>query len=335
MSAEMPSWITAKISPSLPRNPIWRRSGRPGTGPVARRRRRALPVHGSGCRVACRSACRQQVDSRFAATGFLTFAASGFPPFFTALGGCAATSAAQRTQRRQSTQRAFRPRIATDAAQAEILDLEELLDPVLRSFAAEARFLHAAERRHLGRDDPGVDADDPVFERFGDAPDAADVAAVEVRGEAELRVVGQRDRLRFGRRSGTAARPGRTFPRARPPSPASRRSAPSARKTGRRARDAGRRPAPSRPSTVASAMWLSTFSTALSSISGPCVAPASSAGRRLQLRDGVGQLRGERVVDARPAPAAGSRRRRSARCCGTSTRSRPPPPHRGPHRRTR
>ena len=45
---------------------------------------------------------------------------------------------------------------------------------------------------------PGVDADDAVLERFGDAPDAADVAAVEVRGEAELGVVRERDRLGLG-----------------------------------------------------------------------------------------------------------------------------------------
>ena len=45
---------------------------------------------------------------------------------------------------------------------------------------------------------PVVDADDAVFERLGDAPDAADVAAVEIGGEAELGVVGQRDRLLLG-----------------------------------------------------------------------------------------------------------------------------------------
>src|SRR5206468_9827973 len=59
-----------------------------------------------------------------------------------------------------------------DPAEAQVLDLEKLLEPVLRSFAPEARFLHAAERRDLGRDDAGVDADDAVLERFGDAPDA-------------------------------------------------------------------------------------------------------------------------------------------------------------------
>jgi hypothetical protein len=34
----------------------------------------------------------------------------------------------------------------------------------------------------FGRDDALVDADDAVFERLGDAPDAADVAPVEIGG---------------------------------------------------------------------------------------------------------------------------------------------------------
>src|SRR5215831_6304144 len=59
-------------------------------------------------------------------------------------------------------------------------------------------FLHAAERGDLGRDDALVDADDAVFERLGNAPDAADVAAVEIGGEAELGVVGHLDRFVVG-----------------------------------------------------------------------------------------------------------------------------------------
>jgi hypothetical protein len=34
-----------------------------------------------------------------------------------------------------------------------------------------------------------------VFERLGNSPDAADVAAVEIRGQTELSVVGKADRL--------------------------------------------------------------------------------------------------------------------------------------------
>jgi hypothetical protein len=48
------------------------------------------------------------------------------------------------------------------------------------------------------RDDAFVDADDAVFERFGDAPDAADVAAVEIGGETEFGVVRHLDGLVLG-----------------------------------------------------------------------------------------------------------------------------------------
>ena len=87
-------------------------------------------------------------------------------------------------------------RLAVDAAHAEVFDLEELLDAVFRAFAADAAFLHAAERRDLGRDDALVDADDAVFESLGDAPDAVDVAAVE--GGAEFGVVGDLYGLAIG-----------------------------------------------------------------------------------------------------------------------------------------
>src|SRR6516162_7094675 len=88
--------------------------------------------------------------------------------------------------------------LAVDAAHAEVFDLEEFLDAVFRAFAADAAFLHAAKRGDLGRDDAFVDADDAVFEPLGDPPDAADVAAVEIRGETEFGVVGHLDRLVVG-----------------------------------------------------------------------------------------------------------------------------------------
>jgi hypothetical protein len=78
-----------------------------------------------------------------------------------------------------------------------VLHFEVFVDAVVRAFAAQARRLDAAERRHFGRDDAGVDADHAVFERFGDAEDAADVFCVEVRGEAELGVVGHADGFGF------------------------------------------------------------------------------------------------------------------------------------------
>jgi hypothetical protein len=42
-----------------------------------------------------------------------------------------------------------------------------------------------------------VDADDAVFQRLGDAPDAADVAVVEIGGETEFGVVGHLDGFVF------------------------------------------------------------------------------------------------------------------------------------------
>src|SRR5437899_1465851 len=82
---------------------------------------------------------------------------------------------------------------------AQILHDEVILDPVLRPLPPHARFLHAAEGRDFGGDDAGVDADDAVLEGFGDAPDAVDVASVEVRRQAEFGVVREADRFFFVR----------------------------------------------------------------------------------------------------------------------------------------
>jgi len=88
--------------------------------------------------------------------------------------------------------------LPVDAAHAEIFDLEEFLDAVFRAFAADAAFLHAAERCDLGRDDALVDADDAVFEPLGDPPDAADVTAVEIGGGPLPSLPRERGRVRVG-----------------------------------------------------------------------------------------------------------------------------------------
>src|SRR5690349_64503 len=82
-------------------------------------------------------------------------------------------------------------------AHAQILHHEVVLDAVLRTLAAHARFLDPAKRRDFGGDDAGVYADDAVLERLGDAPHAVEVAPVEVRREAEFGVVGEADRVFF------------------------------------------------------------------------------------------------------------------------------------------
>src|SRR5262249_12956644 len=69
------------------------------------------------------------------------------------------------------------------SAETEILDFQILVDPVLRPFPTDTGFLHATKRCDLGRNQAGVDTDDPVFERLRHAPDAADVATVKIRRE--------------------------------------------------------------------------------------------------------------------------------------------------------
>src|SRR5712671_3470154 len=87
--------------------------------------------------------------------------------------------------------------LSRDAAEAHIFDFEELVHSILGTFAAEAGFLHAAEGRDLGGNDSGVDADNSVFERFGDAPNAGHVSPVEVRSQPEFRVIREGNRLRI------------------------------------------------------------------------------------------------------------------------------------------
>src|SRR3546814_5161863 len=62
--------------------------------------------------------------------------------------------------RRSSPRAALR---RPDAAHQDVLDLDEFVGAVLGALAAEAGFLHAAERRHFGRDHAFIDADHAVF----------------------------------------------------------------------------------------------------------------------------------------------------------------------------
>src|SRR5690606_23026745 len=88
--------------------------------------------------------------------------------------------------------------LAVEPAEAEVLDVDVVVEAVLRALAPVTGFLDAAERRHRVRDDALVDADDAVLQPLRDAPDAADVARVEIAREAERRVVGEADRLLLG-----------------------------------------------------------------------------------------------------------------------------------------
>src|SRR5688572_916247 len=82
--------------------------------------------------------------------------------------------------------RALPMRAMSDTAHAYVLHLGELQGPVLRTFAADTAFLDTAEWRHLRGDETGVQADDAVLQRLGDAPGAGQVPGVKIGGEAEF-----------------------------------------------------------------------------------------------------------------------------------------------------
>src|SRR5690348_14040599 len=77
----------------------------------------------------------------------------------------------------------------SDTADADIFELGEFEDSVLRAFTTDTAFLDAAEWRDLGRDQAGVEPDDAVLERLAHAPRAREVARVDVSGETEFGVV--------------------------------------------------------------------------------------------------------------------------------------------------
>src|SRR5213079_1239425 len=103
-------------------------------------------------------------------------------------------------KRRRRARAAAASLLFVDAAHANVLDLDVLVDAVLRAFAAETGLLDAAERRDLGGDEPGVDADHAVLERLGNPPDAADVTRIEVRRQPELGPVGELDHFGVARK---------------------------------------------------------------------------------------------------------------------------------------
>lgn len=77
-----------------------------------------------------------------------------------------------------------------DVTQAEVFHLQVLIHAMARAFATQTRLLHAAKWHMFGGDDANVDAHHAIFERFAHAVDAANVAAVEIAGQAKLGVVG-------------------------------------------------------------------------------------------------------------------------------------------------
>src|SRR5690606_19413523 len=82
---------------------------------------------------------------------------------------------------------------AVQAAEADVLGVHVLVDAVARAFTAHARLLDAAEGRHRGADEAGIDAHHAGFDGIGHAPHAREIAREEVGGQAELAVVGDGD----------------------------------------------------------------------------------------------------------------------------------------------
>src|SRR5579872_2453177 len=87
--------------------------------------------------------------------------------------------------------------LRSDAAEAEILDFDVFIHSVPGAFAPEAGFFYAAKRRDFGGNDSAVDANDAVFESFGDAPDAGNIATVEVGSQTKFRIIGECDGVGF------------------------------------------------------------------------------------------------------------------------------------------
>src|SRR5690349_3082544 len=69
---------------------------------------------------------------------------------------------------------------ASDAPHADVFELGELQNSVPGTFAADAAFLHAAERRDFRGDEAGVQADDSVLQGLGDAPRPREISRVDV-----------------------------------------------------------------------------------------------------------------------------------------------------------
>src|SRR5476651_31201 len=77
--------------------------------------------------------------------------------------------------------------------QRNVLRLEELHQPFVRAFAADAALLHAAEgRRRIGHE-PAVEPDHAEVELFRNAQTAADVFRIKVRHETVFSVIGALD----------------------------------------------------------------------------------------------------------------------------------------------
>ena len=85
-----------------------------------------------------------------------------------------------------------------DGPQADIFELEILIQTFGSALAAEPGFLDAAEGHDLVGEDAFVNADHAGVELLGDAPGAAQILAEQIGGKPERRIVGEPDRIVLG-----------------------------------------------------------------------------------------------------------------------------------------
>ncbi len=194
--------------------------------------------------------------------------------------------------------------------------------PVLRALAAQPRLLDAAERRHLGRDQAGVDADDARTRaprrraRCGRCRGCRSSAA---RPNSVSLASARRASSSVSKRNSGATGP-KVSSRAISMLGGARRPARSARRTGRRAR--ARLP----PASTLARPWRTASAHVAPRPSSTALGVDQRALRRrrleavadLRARCDLGhQLLRRRRRRRRPARRCGWRRRRSGRCCGT------------------
>src|SRR5215472_605817 len=91
-----------------------------------------------------------------------------------------------------------RHRLPRSPRHRDVLRLQKLHQPFVRTLATDARLLHATEGRGRIGDEPAVEPDHAELELLGDAHAAAHVLGVEVRDEAVLGIVRAFDHLALG-----------------------------------------------------------------------------------------------------------------------------------------
>src|SRR5262249_11107350 len=91
-----------------------------------------------------------------------------------------------------------RDRSGINRPEADVFDLQVLIQTFGSTLAADARLFDAAKRHDLVGEDALVNSDHAGVELLGDAPSPAQILAEQIGGKPERRVVGKPDRIRLG-----------------------------------------------------------------------------------------------------------------------------------------